>query len=155
MIAHQFSRYVLVPADPRNLDLARAWTLADPDHAGQVRPEFWIEQGEGFESWLLTDKEGPVFFFKAIVRDRYVEVHIQFPPYPAAAPIANQMHHRNRMALALVEGMRWFEARVRIREVRFESRNPSLIRFAVKHLGFRDEGGQLSKCLEGDYVRAS
>jgi hypothetical protein len=152
MITHQFSRYLLIPADPRHLDLARAWTLADPDHAGSVRPEFWIEQGEGCEAWLLTDEEGPVYFFKAVHCQPDVEVHIQFPPYPAAAPILSQVHHRNRLALALVEGMRWLECRLkaakRMREIRFDSRDPKLIRFAEKHLGFTNEGGHLSKRLE-------
>lgn len=153
MIAHQFSRYLLLPADWRYLELARAWTAADPDHAGRVQGEFWIEQGEGFESWVLTDEEGPVFFFKAIIRDGYVEVHIQFPPYPQEAPIERQAHHRRRLSLALIEGMRWYEQRVRIRELRFDSRNEQLIRFAEKHLGFKNDGGQLSKRLEADHVR--
>lgn len=156
MIAHQFSRYVLIPADQKHLDLARAWTLADPDHAGSVRPEFWIEQGEGCEAWLLTDKEGPVYFFKAVHFNPDIEVHIQFPPYPAAAPIHSQAHHRNRLALALVEGMRWLERTARsVREIRFESRNPKLIRFAENHLGFSNEGGQLSKRLEAAGVRSN
>jgi hypothetical protein len=154
MIAHQFSRYVLIPAEQRHLHLARAWTLADPDHAGRVRPEFWIEQGEGCEAWLLTDEEGPVYFFKAVHFHPDIEVHIQFPPYPAALAITSQIHHRNRMALALVEGMRWLEQTARsVREIRFESRDPKLIRFAENHLGFNNEGGRLSKRLEAASVR--
>jgi hypothetical protein len=157
MITHQFSRYVLIPADPKHLDLARAWTLADPDHAAQrVRPEFWIEQGERWEAWLLTDEEGPVYFFKAVRYDPDIEVHIQFPPYPAVAAITSQIHHRNRLSMALVEGMRWLERRARgVREIRFESQNPSLIRFAEKHLGFTNEGGRLSKRLEAADVRCN
>jgi hypothetical protein len=149
MIAHQFSRYLLIPADPRHLGLARAWTLADPDHAGSVRPEFWIEQGEQCEAWLLTDEEGPIYFFKAVRRYPDIEVHVQFPPYPAVAPITSQIHHRNRLSLALIEGMRWLEQRAKsVREIRFESKNPKLIRFAENHLGFTNEGGHLSKHLE-------
>jgi hypothetical protein len=154
MLTYQFSRYLLIPADPRHLELARAWTLADPDHAGSVRPEFWIEQGERWEAWLLTDAEGPVYFFKAVRYDPDIEVHIQFPPYPAVAAITSQIHHRNRLSMALVEGMRWLERRARgVREIRFESQNSSLIRFAEKHLGFTNEGGHLSKRLEAADVR--
>ena len=83
--------------------------------------------------------------------DLAIEVHIQFPPYPAAADLAGQMQHRRRMSLALIEGLRWLERRVNghgLREIHFDSRNPSLIRFAQKYLGFHNERGLLSKPLE-------
>jgi hypothetical protein len=35
-----------------------------------------------------------------------------------------------------------------MREIRFDSHNPQLIRFAERHLGFTNEGGHLSKRLE-------
>lgn len=151
MIVHRFSGYTLVPADATCAALAHMWTMADPDHAGRVKPEFWIEQGEGIESWLLYDRLGAVYFFKSIRQDLDIEIHIQFPPYPVDA----RMNHHCRISLALVEGMHWLENRIRgkIREVRFESRNPSLIRFAEKHLGFTNENGQLSKRLEATDVR--
>lgn len=155
MIVHRFSGYTLVPADASCLMLACVWTTADPDHAGRVKPEFWIEQGEGMESWLLYDKHGAVYFFKSIRRGLDIEIHIQFPPYPAEAGATARMRHHRRISFALIEGMRWLENRVRgrIREIRFESRNPSLIRFAEKHLGFTNENGQLSKRLEAPHVR--
>lgn len=154
MIVHRFSGYTLVPADATVAALAEQWTKSDPDHVLRVNPIFWIEQGEGMESWLLYDRHGPIYFFKSIRRDNDIEVHIQFPPYPSETEPAMRMNHHRRLSLALVEGLRWLESRVRgkIREIRFDSRNPSLIRFAEKHLGFTNENGQLSKRLEAPRV---
>jgi hypothetical protein len=56
--------------------------------------------------------------------------------------------------MALVEGMRWLEQRAKsVREIRFDSCNPKLIKFAENHLGFTNEGGRLSKRLEVADVR--
>ena len=155
MIVHTFSGYELRPAGLDDLELARAWTNADPDHIGRVDPAFWIHQAPGMESWLLCDGKGPVFFFKAIIHRETLEVHIQFPPYPIQENAGKQIEHRRRVSLALIEGTRWLEQRVKgLEKMRFESQNPSLIRFAEKYLGFTNFGGQLTKSLkEAPYVR--
>lgn len=150
MITHAFSCYRLRRADLGDVELAAAWTKRDPEHAGRVLPEFWIEQGIGVESWVLFDKQGPVFFFKSVVRNQILEVHIQFPPYPIAATLEKQAQHKRRMSLALIEGMRWLEQRVKgfFLEIRFDSRDSKLIHFAEKHLGFTNQNGQLAKRLQ-------
>lgn len=139
-----FSGYTLRPAATSDLSLAQDWTEADDDHRETTFPTFWLAQGEGCDSYLLSDPIGPVFFFKMVRVDgatQAVELHIQFMPEA-------QPRDRERKREGLTQGMEWLERILRasgISHIRFKSTKPELIAFCRKRLGFRVEGEVLSK----------
>jgi hypothetical protein len=139
-------KYTLRPARLlSDYALALDWTEADPDHAGKVDPQFWLEQGEGKDAYLFSDDKGPLFFFKMVIATgSAVEIHIQFPPN------RNSAHQRQRIARGLLQGIAWLErvlAHCQIREMFFDSINSSLIGFSIKRLGFQFIGGKLRKMV--------
>jgi len=147
--SYQFKGYLLRPSLASDLELARLWTARDPDHAGRVDPGFWLSQGRYAQAYLLSDADGPVFFFKGVVRPREaaIEVHIQFPP-DEDEPLRNM--RRRRISQGLIEGLAWLEERMlakMVTEIIFESSTPALIRFSKRHLGFTHENGKLRKQL--------
>ena len=62
-----FDGYVLRPAGVDDLEMAEAWTAADPAHHG-TRADFWISNRIDVKSYLLVDRHGPVFFFRMQAR---------------------------------------------------------------------------------------
>ena len=130
-----------------DLPLAEKWTAADLAHAG-MDPRFWTQQGLGMDSYLLEDATGPIFFFRAHVKEsrvrvtvgekeikaakRIAEIHIQFGPVETQPA-------RIRVYKALMEGMTWllkmFE-QAGVEEIYFDSSNDDLIHFCRKRLGF-------------------
>lgn len=150
-----FSGYTLRPANEADLPLARMWTLADVYHREITPPSFWVEQRPGRDSFLLIDASGPIFFFKIhatrwagltdamAMKPSEVELHIQFMPDTDA-------HDRRRLREGLLQGMAWLERILRLSGVHricFDSRNPELIRFCRKRLGFDISGERLSRAL--------
>lgn len=152
-----FGPYTLRPAGKFDADrkLAEEWTSADRDHAGRVDPVFWLEQKLGRDSYILQDKTGPLFFFKliqpALPEDRFnaCEVHIQFPPHPGQPE--KQPLQRERLAIALHEGLQWLERVLignNIGEIFFDSTSDPLVAFCIKRLGFQLVDGKLRKRLD-------
>jgi len=146
MAMFQFKGYRLRPALLGDLALAQQWTAADPDHAGRVDPKSWITQSELTQSYILEDAEGPIFFFKGELELQWprIVVHIQFPPDDRP-----NFHHRRRQRVSqgLIEGLAWLEERMAgaVNEIVFESSTPALVRFSIRHLGFKLEDGKLRK----------
>lgn len=136
-----FDRYTLRIALPADLRMAANWTEADPDHAGKS-PWFWIYQSDNVNSLLLEDEQGPVFFFRMqIMTGVEIEVHIQFSP-------DDSMQARERVMRALLIGFAWLEIRltqVGFRTMFFESKNPALILFCQKRMGFAWDGKRLER----------
>jgi hypothetical protein len=148
----KFGDCFLRPADERDRELAERWTAADPDHAGRFDPGFWLENKLGRDGFLLSDRQGPVYFFKMHIHwifefgpdtlRNVVQVFIQFPPCEEARPM--------RVFRALAEGCQWLERTIipmGAEEMIFDSRNETLIRFCVKRLGFERDGEMLRKTL--------
>jgi hypothetical protein len=134
----QFKGYTLRPAGREDYPLAAKWTAADPEHADDTDPAFWLEQKMGVDSVLVLDGEGPVFFFKAVMwlgpkmAEARAQVFIQFMPCATE-------EDRERTRNALVLGMEWLEPVLAMggaREIFFDSREAKLIAFCVKRLGF-------------------
>jgi hypothetical protein len=163
----QFKGYTLRPAGPADLDLATAWTAADPDHAGQIGPQFWLEQQLGVDCVLVSDGKGPVFFFKAVMlvyKRRRGPLPLQLVglseqtitevspiPEKVAAQVFIQFmpcmteEDRERTREALIQGMEWLEPVLEqggAEEIFFDSRNKKLIAFCVKRLGFQNRPEQ-------------
>ena len=148
----RFDGYLLEPASYEHKDLAEKWTAWDSDHAGQVDPRFWLEQDGTRDSYLVSDRHGPVLFFKVIMwtdrdffqyRKKVAEIHMQF--MPASIAIDHQ-----RIGGALLKGCPWLEEILRaagVEEIYFDSTSPGLVAFTTKRMGFTQEDGRLRKRL--------
>lgn len=158
----KFGEYFLRPANELDRALAEKWTAADPEHAGVIEPGFWLENRLGRDGFLLSDQRAPLYFFKMHIHGIYdlrlpdaagtngpvemfeslhdaVQVFIQFPPF-----------RDGRVMRGLTEGCKWLErtiAPMGARELFFDSKNESLIRFCVSRLGFTRDGNNLRKKL--------
>jgi hypothetical protein len=171
----RFSGYTLRPAGEADRRLAEQWTARDEDHAGKIDPGFWLEQRLGMDSVVMEDSQGPLFFFKTClliekIPDRTplpvqlvglsqktidearpwseritAEVFIQFMPCATE-------EDRERTRQALIEGTAWLVPVLEqsgAEEIFFDSRQPKLIAFCQKRLGFIVDG----KVLEDGYMR--
>ena len=147
-----FSGFTLRPATPGDRPLATSWTEADLEHSRTTHPDFWLEQSNNVESYLLSDQIGPVFFFKMQRHSRQqVELHIQFPP--ESERITGELLRKRRVMRGLMLGLQWIEKALSSRgicELLFKSHNENLISFCVKHMGFDREGARLSKTIAPD-----
>jgi hypothetical protein len=150
--SYRFHQFLLRPAGSVATDalLAKQWTKADQWHSSTVDPRFWLEQGSDRDSYILIDKEGPVFFWKGILIQgtHQMEMHIQFPPLPADR--VERHHIRHRIAAGMLVGLLWLEGmlfKTGVEEVYFDSPNPSLAEFCTHHMKFTQEGQRLRKRL--------
>jgi hypothetical protein len=151
--------FLMEPASYEHKQLAEQWTAWDPDHAGKVDPRFWLEQADDRDSYLVSDRVGPVLFFKVIVSiyggianasfqtdsKKVAELHMQFMP-------ASTQQDHERIRMALVKGCPWLEillAGAGVEEIVFDSRHSGLVAFSTKRLGFTTQGdGQLRKTIQ-------
>jgi hypothetical protein len=146
--------FTMEPASFEHVKLAEQWTAWDTDH-GKVDPRFWLEQAEDRDSYLVSDREGPVLFFKVIMRARFwpvperaagkiAELHMQFMP-------ANTQADHERIRTALVKGCPWLEillAGAGVEEIVFDSQHSGLVAFTTKRLGFTQSDGRLRKTIQ-------
>jgi hypothetical protein len=134
----KFAGFTLRKTDEQDLSLAAAWSELDPAHKG-TPAAFWTQQTVDVMSWLLSDAEGPVFFFrmKAVFGvEGYVQVYIQFDPGSARAM-------DGRAERGLRYGFHWLETMlvgVGFQAVYFDTKNPKLVYFCRKQLGFHNTG---------------
>jgi hypothetical protein len=139
-----FNGYTVRSARHADLMLAEHWTRADPFHRNTTAPDFWIENKDGRESFLLLDALGPVFFFKThILNRRTVQMHVQFMP-------ADTEDNKTRLREGMLQGLVWMERVLKnagVTRIEFDSQNPQLTVFAIKRLGFAQEGESLVKAL--------
>jgi hypothetical protein len=159
--------FTLEPASSEHKKLAEEWTAWDTDHARRVDPPFWLEQANDRDSYLCSDRQGPVLFFKMIIRvagygillppgpehtRKMAELHMQFMP-------ASTMADHERIRTALMKGCPWIETLLigaGVEEIYFDSQSPGLVAFTTKRLGFNTQGdGQLRKRLEVSLVAKS
>jgi hypothetical protein len=136
----KFGEFFLRPAGEQDRALAERWTAADPDHAGVIDPNFWLENKLGRDGFLLSDASGPVFFFKMHIYSRFtlpapkklvldngkvaaldeeernllnvVQVFIQFPPWDYDCGPDLRLTLRGRVSKGLAEGCEWLERTV-------------------------------------------
>ena len=168
----RFDGFHLRPTNPLDRALAEQWTAMDPAHAGVIAPEFWLEQRLGRDSFLLSDKTGPVFFFKMHILAHYrlrwleehdgvqmpveqnlrncVQIFLQFAPYDTDYDDALRFQLRRRMRAGLVKGQVWLEKVLRqyqATEVFLDTRSEPLVHFSVNRLGFTQDGIGLRRRL--------
>jgi hypothetical protein len=133
-----FGEYRMEPARDADLFLARAWNLADPEHAWEAeRPLYWITQSPIENSYVLRDRAGTVLFWKAIqTAPREIEINIQFDRSQKEVSEA-------RVVRALQAGFAWLKKALPacgIDSVYFKSKNTRLVQFAERGLGFTKDG---------------
>lgn len=157
-----FDEYLLRPAGPKDLALAEDWTEADDWHRANTPARFWLQQGRGVDSWLLKDKDGPIYFARLKMIDlkagdpgpaevlydtegagRCVRLDVQFMP-------AKSREAAIRIRAGIQKGLAWLLPKLEqagVSELYFDSKSETLIRFCVIHLGFEQQGERLRKML--------
>lgn len=144
----KFLGYELRPTQSTDIDLARAWTKADPAHDGKIAPEFWLRQDKGVDGYVLSDGEGEILFLQM---HRAVRFYIQFSPATTRAA-------RERLRDGMKFGMQFLAASlgaVGMQEVIFDTASQMLARFVTRNLSFREAPGTLRRVLSGRTSRAS
>jgi hypothetical protein len=162
----QFKGFTLRPAAEQDRALAEQWTAWDAEHAGAIKPEFWLEQRMGVDSVLVLDGKGPVFFFKVCLLEERTRCRSALPMQliglsaqtieevmPKRRRIVAQVfiqfmpcateEDRERTRTALKQGTAWLEPVLEqggAEEIFFDTRNEKLIAFCVKRLGFEVAG---------------
>lgn len=132
-------KYLLRRVDPRDGPLVDLWIEQDPYHRGHVKPEFFLVNKTDKECFAVEDRHGLVIFYVSMtmLESRSVIVlDVQFSPL-------NQIRTKKWVAEALMDGMTWLKQAAEgagVKEIRFNSIQPSLVGFAQERLGFRRDG---------------
>jgi hypothetical protein len=153
----EFAGLMVRRSGPDDLEMAEDWTAADPDHANRVDPRFWLSQSELMQSYLVSDGDGPLYFFTGrLTPGKTLEIHVQFAPDEMYQTPESRHALRGRVMRALIDSTAWLETRMRgvAKEMVFDSANEGLIRFCVKRMGFAAVNGKLSKKVERVNVKA-
>lgn len=141
MTLAEFDGLRLRATDEQDEEKLRAWIDADPDHAGQFEPEYFMGS-EG--CFALEDAAGVVFFIRLT---KVARVRIQFNAE------AKGMRQKLRVSQALARGMALLEvglSRAGTEEWVFDTANPDLRRFALDALGFKDSPDNLVREIRAE-----
>jgi hypothetical protein len=135
---YRFDGFVFRPATAADLPRAQRWNAADPEHTWEAQyPAFWIEQSLQANSYVLEDARGVVFFMKSIrAAQGEIEISLQFDR------LRREVSQQRAMA-GMMAGIEWLKEALPMNgfsAVYFASRNQKLIAFAVKKLGFVQDG---------------
>ena len=138
---YKFDGYVFRPAAEGDVELARRWNAADPEHQWEARfPDYWVEQNGVVNSYVLEDTKGILFFMKSIrcSGGKEIEINIQFDR-------ARSQVSALRLMVGLSIGFDWLKKALPMNgfeAVYFVSRNRNLCTFAEQRLGFAKDGGR-------------
>lgn len=157
---YHFGDCTLRPATGADLDLAREWTAADEVHKGTIAGNFWIEQGAGVDCYLLSDGQGPLFFYR-MERAVTARVGNEEPVYffrlePAVrlliqfSPVTTEQE-RQRTRRGLIAGARWLAGMLGtsgVGEIFFDSTSKLLRRFVTGELDFDSRPDTLSRRIQ-------
>jgi hypothetical protein len=138
----KFGKYTMRQATADDRELIEQWIADDPAHkADGVPPEFFFEEEMGVGCYLVSDKDGPIFFTRT---SNTVRLDTQFGPHTSR-------DERERNREALIDGMDWLAAMCAakgITEISFETNNPMLARLAVHKMGCRRSCNEMIRSLE-------
>lgn len=145
--AYQFDGYTFRPATPDDKPLARLWNMMDPDHKWEMQyPDYWIEQNNQVNSYVLEDSVGILFFVKSIRHmGNEIEITLQFDRECGIVSKA-------RVVRALAVGFEWLKEALPMngfKSLYFMSKNEDLILFTEKRLGFVKDGVRQIYTLKG------
>lgn len=135
---YTFSSYTFRPCIPDDQPLARSWNRMDPEHEWEMQfPDYWVEQNEQVNSYVLEDALGILFFVKSIRHMGHeLEISLQFDRECA-------MVSKIRVMRGIEVGFEWLKEALPMNgftTLYFLSENQELISFTEKRLGFVKEG---------------
>jgi hypothetical protein len=135
---YAFDGYTFRPATTEDQPLARLWNLMDLDHTWERQfLDYWIQQNDRVNSYVLEDAIGIVFFVKAIRHGSHeVEIALQFDR-------SYRMVSKARAMRGMEAGFAWLKKalpRNGFKSLYFRSRSVELIGFTEKRLGFVKDG---------------
>lgn len=152
MPTFKFDKYTMRPAEGEwDLKLVKDWIFSDPWHRGRFEPEWWLEQSATVNSFVLEDDGGPILFFQTrLMSATKVDLFIQFSPKMPGLSFMPRTPHALTVAFA------WFAKKLgalKYDSVYFTSKNPQLIEFCERRLGFvvdgvSEQGTRLKAYLE-------
>jgi hypothetical protein len=135
---YKFGGYTFRPATAGDHPLARLWNMMDPEHKWEMQyPNYWIEQTNQVNSYVLEDAIGILFFVKSIQHtDNEIEITLQFDRECGIVSKA-------RVVRGLEAGFDWLKEALPMngfKSLYFVSENEDLILFTEKRLGFVKDG---------------
>jgi hypothetical protein len=150
MPVYQFDGYTFRPATPDDRTLARLWNMMDPEHKWELQfPDYWIDQNNRVNSYVLEDSIGILFFVKSIRQaDNEIEIAIQFDRECGTVSKARVMR-------GMAAGFAWLKDALPMngfKSLYFQSKNEDLILFTQKRLGFVKDGKRYVHTLKEQEV---
>lgn len=147
---YQFGGYTFRPATVDDKQLARLWNMMDPEHKWELQyPDYWIEQNNQVNSYVLEDAVGILFFVKSIQHmSNEIEITLQFDRECGIVSKA-------RVVRGLEVGFEWLKKALPMngfKSLYFMSKNEDLILFTEKRLGFVKDGTREMYTLQGAEV---
>lgn len=135
---YQFDGYKFRPATSDDQPLARLWNRMDPEHTWELQyPDYWIDQNNQVNSYVLEDEIGILFFVKSIRHmGNEIEITLQFDRECG-------MVSKTRVMRGMEVGFAWLKKALPMNgftALYFVSKNEDLILFTEKRLGFVKEG---------------
>lgn len=135
---YKFEGYTFRPATEDDQPLSRLWNMLDPEHKWEMQyPDYWIEQNDQVNSYVLEDAMGILFFVKSIRHlGQEVEITLQFDRRCGNVS-------KDRVREGLLAGFAWLKKALPMngfKALYFVSKNPDLIQFTEKRLGFVKDG---------------
>ncbi len=135
---YKFDGYTFRPAAPGDNPLARLWNTMDPEHKWELQfPDYWIEQNNQVNSYVLEDSIGILFFVKSLRHaDNEIEITLQFDRECGTVS-------RARVVRGLDAGFKWLKKALPMngfKTLYFASKNEDLVTFTEKRLGFVRDG---------------
>jgi hypothetical protein len=142
----RFEGYSLRAIEDADYEQLQKWIAADPAHAAEMVPEFFMglaadETGQLAVDprpsvFALCDRNGTLMYIRLTRASR---VHIQFPPTPETSDSRELHKHRRQITNALIKGMAYLEVgleRAGATEWIFETESPQLRAMVQKRMGF-------------------
>jgi hypothetical protein len=144
---YKFDGYTFRPATPDDKPLARLWNMMDPDHKWEMQyPDYWIDQNNVVNSYVLQDAIGILFFVKSIRHTSdEIEISLQFDRECGIVSKA-------RVVRGLDAGFAWLKKALPMNgftTLYFMSKNEDLIGFTEKRMGFVKDGERQIYTLKG------
>jgi hypothetical protein len=137
---YQFDGYTFRPATLDDKPLSRMWNLMDPEHKWELQyPDYWVDQNNQVNSYVLEDAIGILFFVKSIRQaDNEIEISLQFDRECGTVS-------RARVVRGLEAGFGWLKKALPMngfKTLYFFSKNEDLVLFTEKRLGFVKDGAR-------------
>lgn len=138
------STFVARPVTEQDRELIGFWIMNDPDHCGRVDVDFFMTNTDKSNCLAVEDGFGiVVFYLRLTIENGSLIFDIQFG-------IDDTRHRQVITMCALEAGCKWFKkaaSGLGLNNIRFESSNAPLQKFAERRLGFERDGHTLTYAI--------